>query len=393
MTGQQSQETSSNRRTFLKGTGALAIASAAAGCSGGGSSSGGSGGEGGSGGSGGSDGGASTSQKPPSFENKAGNKVGETFEAVKELAKEEDAATAYATIDRGPFQKWMEGFKNAYDGVDIQHVVGGSEKLISRWETEYNTDNVKGDFFISTSNVKRIWQKDQAMTLKADYMPSFGEAPEKFKSPKGHWIATRQVLGNTFYNKNKVDPSKYDTWMDVVTDESLAGGDYAHDPTPNMFLMSWMMDTQGEEYFEAMRDLEPRWVDSHTDLARLCGAGEFPIAFTYTHKMGRFGSKMPIDYLKFDPTPSVISPGVINNKAPAPNTALLFMNWLTSKEGQMLLGKTQYIPWHPDAKYTAYEGVYPSDEYEVDTISPEVDIDKTNEKWKEIMGDQISSGA
>ena len=384
MTRKPRQSSFGKRRKFLKTAGAFAVASAAAGCSG---SGGGGGGNGGGGGGGGNN---TTSSSLKTFKNDAGVKVGQNFEAVKELAKEEKETTVYATIDRGPFSTWIKEFNKKYPEAKINHVTGGSEKLISRWTTEYETGRMKASMFISTSNVKRTWQNGQVMKLKPEYMPSFREAPDKFKSDDGSWLATRQVLGSVFYNTNQVKKGAASSWMDVVNNQKWSGQKIGWDPTPNMFLMQWLFENQDKKFFQALHDMKPRWVDSHTDLVRLCGAGEFPVAFSYTHKMGRFGKKLPIDYFKFDPMPSVVSPGVISNRAASPNSALLFFNWLASKEGQMVLGKTQYIPWHPDAEYTAYDGVYPSNEYKVDTVSPAVNIEQTNKQWKNIMGDLIS---
>lgn len=369
-------KSSRKRRRFLKTTGSFAVASTVAGCLGG------------SGGNG-----ATTKSKNlKTFQNKAGQTVGATFEAVKQLARNEEEAIVYATIDRSAFNKWVQAFNKQYPYAEINNVTGGSEKLISRWTTEYETNNVKANIFISTSNIKRTWQNGQTMKLKSDYMPSFGDAPDKFKSDQNLWIAVRQVLGGFFYNTTQVSESDAGSWMDVVTNSEWQGQKIGWDPTPNRFLISWLFENVGTEFFKALHDMKPRWVDSHTQLARLCGAGEFPVAFTYIHKMGRFGKKLPLNYFKFDPMPSVVSPAVISNKAPQPNTALLFLNWLTSKEGQQLMGKTQYIPWHPKAEYTAYEGVYPSSEYDVDVISPAINIERSMKKWDKYLGDLLAPG-
>lgn len=371
------------RRQFLQTAGAFAVASAAAGCTG--SDGGGGGGNGGGGNN-------TTSRGPKTFQNKAGVKVGATFEAVKELAREEKAATVYATIDRGPFQKWLKAFYNAHPEVKIDHVTGGNEKLNSRWTSEYETNNVQGNLYIASTGIQSTWQNDQVMELNPDYMPSFGEAPAKFKSDDGWWIATRQVLGNVFYNTNQVSADDAGSWTDVASKETWQGRKIGWDPTPNMFLMGWLRDNTDGDFFQHLHDANPRWVDSHTDLVRLCGAGEYPVAFSYTHKMGRFGDELPISYFKFDPTPAQISPLVISNKAPQPNTALLFANWLTSVEGQKAIGNTQYIPFHPEAEYTGYPDVYPSDKYTVNVIPPTTDVKKVRKMWNNTMGDLISSG-
>lgn len=367
---------SANRRTFLKTASALSVVGMA-GCVGG--SGGGSSGQG-----------DLDTSGIETFENEAGNKVGATYEGVKELAAQENGEmTVYATIDREPFSKWVEGFNEAYPDVGVNHITGGAGDLISRWDSEYKSGNVQADLFISNETTTAVGN-GQTQTLEPEYVPSIGEIQDKFKHDENEWIGLRMKLGNIFYNTDELSESAADGWMDIVTDDRFSGQKIGWDPTPNLALMSWFFETQGEEFFRNLREQRPRFVDSHTDLARLVGAGEFPVSFTYTHKMGRFGNELPVDYFKFDPTPAVISPAAVNNKANLPNSALVFLNWLTSVEGQQTLGETQYIPIREEAEYDGYPGVYPSDEYEVDTITPQYERrQETQEKWQDIMGDLL----
>lgn len=391
-----------NRRRFLKSTAALAGAGLAAGCTGGG----------------GStptprvetrivreEGGTVvktvkvTAEPTPgleTFTNEAGFKVGANFDAVRELAAQEGSMTVYATIDREPFQKWIEATRDAYSdlSLNINHITGSGEPLWARWNSEYQSGNVAASIFISGSNVKNTWTASppHTMPLNADIMPSFGAIEDKFKDTNNSfWIAIRQILGHVHFNTNTVSQGDASTWMDIVTDERWSGQNIGWDPTPNMFLMSWLHDTQGREFFEALRDQNPRWVDSHTDLARFTGAGEFPVAFTYTHKMGRFGGKLPIDFFRFDRAPSSISPAVISNKAPEPNTAILFINFLSSREGQSFIGGAgEYVPYRTDVEYAAWPPVWPPEGYEADVIAPDVDLQPTMDMWQDVMGDLIS---
>lgn len=383
---------SNSRRSFLKAAGAVVTGGALAGCTGGNGD-----GNGDDSTPTDGDGGAtatSTTSSLETFTNEAGIEVGATFEAVEELAKDEDGITVYATIDRDEWADWVGEFNEQYPDIDINHVTGGSEDLISRWDSEYKSDNVNASLFISGSKAPLIWGRGQNLKLKPEYIPNFGEAPDKFKDTENNnWIAMRQIIGSIHYNTDQVEPDAASGWMDLVTDGRWSGQKIGWDPTPSMAHMRWFWDTFGEEFFTSLREQQPRWVDSHTDLARLCGAGEFPVSFTYTHKMADFGNELPLDYFKgdgFDKMPSQAAPGVVNNKAPAPNAALLFFNYLLSEEGQKGIGRSGYIPWHPNAAFQGYEGVYPSDEYEVEVVVPNSEKnEKMRKRWQELMGDAI----
>jgi len=321
------------------------------------------------------------------FTNEAGKQVGANFDAVQTLAKQEGVTTWYATLDREAMAPVVKAFQDKF-GISVNHVTGGSETILNRFESEYKAGHSIADsMVVGEPKISQVWHNGQAMELNADVMPSYGEMPDKFKdSENNYWISLRQLMSSYFYNTDHVSPSDAKDWLGVVTNSKFANGNIGHDPSPNIGMVSWLRGKYGDKYFQALGKDQPNWTDSHTDLARFCGAGQFDVAFTYTHKMGRFGDSLPIDYFKFDPMPSGLSPNIVNNKAPAPNAGILWFNWLESLEGQNTLGTTEYIPVHPKAKYTGYPNVYPSTDYDVDTFFTDYQTYQDNLKyWGDIM--------
>lgn len=375
MSNHEQNRCATKRRPFLKKSGTLAVATAIAGCLGGGD------------GSASDDGGGSgaiTTDSLPTFENEAGVEVGKTFEAVRELAAEEDTGTMYATLDREPVSQMLNAFHEKYPDASVEHITGGSEDLSSRWDSEYKSGNAEASIAMwGGSSVGSIWRDGQAMEMSADFMPSLGEMSEDYKSKDGYWIAARLHMASYFYNTDMVSENDASGWMDLVTNDRWSDQNIGHDPTPNTFYITWMYEKFGREYFQKLADRQPRWVDSHTDLAKFCGAGEFPVSFTYTHKMAEFASDLPVDYFKFDPHPGLISPALINNKAPQPNTAILFLNYWSSKEGQQQLGTTQYLPWHSEAEYKGYPGLVNNDNYDIEFVAPDIDTSEAVEAFQD----------
>ncbi|MDX1745242.1 MAG: hypothetical protein R3324_04835, partial [Halobacteriales archaeon] len=95
-----------------------------------------------------------------------------------------------------------------------------------------------------------------------------------------------------------------------------------------------------------------------------------------------------VDYFELDPHPAAVNPIVINNKSPVPNSAIVFVNWLTSLEGQTVFGQGDYIPVHPDAPFEGAPGVYPNPNYEVETIVPTTErIETISSVWQDVMSE------
>lgn len=402
--GNRTQElANARRRSFLKATGTLVVSSAFAGCTGseddGGDGSGGADGADGGDGSGGDGGdgtdGATTSDSPETFTNEAGVEIGADFETVKELAAEEDAITFYSAQDREPVETWSQALTEAHPEVELNHVTGSGDDLLQRWNSEYKSDNVAADVFSAMGESPAIWKNDQAMELSADFMPAYGEVPDEFKSDDDVWVTLRLHMASMVFNTEMVSQDAVSSYMEVVEDDRWADQNLGWDPTPNLYYMNWFYDNFGREFFTKLAEQRPRWVDSHTDLVRFGGAGEFPINFTYTFNIAKFPPDYPVDYFRkgIDTMPGVKAPIMLNNKAPNPNSAIVFLNWLISEEGQQTVGETAYLPWHPDASFDGWPkswDLYPSDDYDVDFMSVDQDFEEVRQVWDEELGHLLS---
>src|SRR5437762_7543841 len=89
----------------------------------------------------------------------------------------------------------------------------------------------------------------------------------------------------------------------------------------------------------------------HTLLAQLVAAGEMAMAVVvYSNRVERMkNTGAPIDWVRFKgPTITVINAISIPEKAPHPNSAKLFVDFVLSKEGQTLLRGLRRIPARPD---------------------------------------------
>lgn len=378
-----------NRRKLLKRTTGVLAASALAGCSGSNDGNGSSNGDGSDGGSSdGGDGGPKTTKdsSPETFKNEAGVPVGANFEAVKQLAKEEDAAPGYITQDREAFQAWFKAFHEEYPDVTIEGVTGGNEDMTSKFSTEYETDNVSGNFYTGgASSIAPLVNRGQTMELTAEYMPSFGKMSDNYKSSDGQWVTTDLLTGLVLYNTDMVSASDAEGWMDIVTKDKFADQNLGWDPTPILDLMWWLEDHNGKEFFENLSQQSPRFVDSHTDLARFCGSGEFGACFTFGHKLARF-TDLPLDFFRFPKAPAALNVAVLSAKAPQPNTSILFLDWLTSKAGQQVLGTTPYVPFHTEAKYEPYPEIMPPDGFEYEGVMPsDVDYEATEKMFNKTV--------
>lgn len=362
------------RRNYLKTASSLALVGLA-GCTSGDDGS--SDNSDGSGSGGGSNGVADGDSGLETFENKAGVEVGKTWEAVEELAKEEGSLTMYSPNDREVVLKWLENFD--YD-IEVEHITGGSNKLISRWVSEYQSDQIQADCYSGATGTSRIINNEMAMALTKPEIPAYEALPDKFKSKFAS--GARLKPGIPMFNPNLASQDDVNSFDDFVTNEKFQGKKLGWDPTPNTFIMAALFEMFGREFFEKLRDQEPRFVDSHTDLARFCAAGEFPVSFTYGSKLFEFEDQS-LERFKGFPYPAGFAGTLVNSKSHNPNATLVFLNHLSAKDGgQKKMAETHYSLYHGFKSYPE------SKDWELETVVSSEKANEAGEMWQEIMGDK-----
>lgn len=320
-----------NRRDVLKKTAGIATLTGFAGCSGGG----------GSGSDGSGSGGGTTSQKTTvdqleTFENDVGSPVGANWEAVKELAKEEDGDwVQMSSTDSEDVKIWMEDFDWDFK-ENYKHVGGDSTKLIRRAIQEYKAGQSSLDFTVTSSGVFELANEDLAMELSEDLMPRYTDVDEKFTTK--YMTGQRIKPGAIYYNPDQVEKDAISSWNDVVTDDRWQGK-IGWDPTPNMTLIGSLLRTEGREFFKKLTNQDPQWTDSHPDLARFTASGKYPIAFTYGKYLAEYdrSNLRVMDQLAM---PAAGSGCGVASFASNPNQSLVFANYLNSDAGQKLTAKT-----------------------------------------------------
>jgi iron(III) transport system substrate-binding protein len=106
-----------------------------------------------------------------------------------------------------------------------------------------------------------------------------------------------------------------------------------------------------EKARELIRDLSaqnPGLQDGHNLLAQLLAAGEFhAVSNTYAHIAAREKQRgAPVQWVFAEPVITYLHPVAMARRAPHPNAAQLFLNFLLSKEGQSMLREQGRIPAH-----------------------------------------------
>ncbi|MEO6984867.1 MAG: extracellular solute-binding protein [Paralcaligenes sp.] len=263
---------------------------------------------------------------------------------VAKLAKQEGSVTWYSVFDPDQMAKLVQDFQSKHDiKINIIRSTGGS--LIQRYSSELNAGKVTADIF-SISNPLYYHDETEKGTFKKF---TDKDLPNLKNWPKDAVLGDSTVLLsiNPFviaYNTELIKPGDAPkTWADLLSPSlrgKIGSPNFAVAPTYVQFLNMWK-NTLGSEFLKKFKDQKKRYFDSSVPGNQALAAGELAV----------FAPTMPVFaqplIKKGAPVKFVFVPGTTGNpiyaavstKAPHPNAAMLFMNYLLSGKAQQMINE------------------------------------------------------
>jgi iron(III) transport system substrate-binding protein len=172
--------------------------------------------------------------------------------------------------------------------------------------------------------------------------PALADWPKSGVHDDSYVLVNIQPIGVSF-NTDKATADQFKDWT-FLKDPALRGQLYLVDPTNVpawMANMDLLRKTYGDEFLKAIRAQKPKIVDSAVPGAQQVAAGSgilvYPSLLSVSLPLTSQGAKM--DTVFPSPTTGVEQYTAISDKAPQPNAARLFVNWLLTKDAQQILNK------------------------------------------------------
>jgi iron(III) transport system substrate-binding protein len=267
-----------------------------------------------------------------------------------EAAKKEGDLVWYTSMSISDSQPLLDAFEKKYPFIKSKLVRASSEKTLNRIITE--TRGGKWDFdVVALSEVGALVQRN----LTSPYISPEGEVySPKFKDPKGHWTAIYNNYYVIGYNTNLVAKKEAPKdWKDFLDPRwkgkiSIDQEEYEWFATLNR---DWGRE-KAEKYMKALARQDIQWRKGHTLIAQLMGAGEFPLAIAYAHRIESMKKKgAPVEWVDtVDPVVVSTNGIAVSAKPNHPNAAKLFIDFTLSKEGQNIIRSANRIPARPDVE-------------------------------------------
>ena len=278
----------------------------------------------------------------------------ETAPEIVAGAKKEGKLVIYHTPNVAGYRLITDAFKQKYPFIAVESFRTLENKLLMRVLAEYKAKKYLPDV-IDTRGFSVSILKENGI-LMSYRSPNFKFISQDFIDPDGHYWANSFTLRVVAYNTNLVSPKDAPKSYQDLLDPKWKGKLYMDDRDYEWYgnILETMGKEKGLEFMKKLSKQDIKFRSGRLLLATLLSAGEVPMFLTASgHTIEGFREKgAPIKWVTFDPILVEVGVTGIASHAPHPSAAKLFVDFLSSKDGQALLavgfGKN---PVRSDAKH------------------------------------------
>lgn len=312
-----------------------------------------------------------------------------------EGAKKEGALLWYTQlIEDQAVRPIVAGFTQKYPFIKLDYVRSGGAQLLQRLINEAQAGKTIADVYDGTVAGGAAKQAGLAEPFTFAEEDSLAK---KYVDPDHMWVAFTVYFNGLAYNTNVVPadqaPKTYQDLLDPRWKGKIA---WTSDPGNGApVLITALRQAWGEQKtIDYLKKLsEQKVTDTQESVRALLDttiSGENPISLNIMlhHVVISLGKKAPVGYRALPPVPSQAPTVILVKNAPHPYSAMLFIDYLLSEEGQAVLSKANYPPVNPKLPVPeAFKQLTPAEKDEY-FIRPEImasELNRSVEIYKSIF--------
>lgn len=265
-------------------------------------------------------------------------------------AKKEGQLVDYTSSNQRMSHPLVKLFESKYPFLSVKVARMGGSKILQRIDTEAMAGHHAVDV-IGTGELGIVTLIDKGLIAKYA-TPMRRHLRSDFFDKEGLWTVQHSTLVFSAYNKNLVKaadaPKTWEDFLDPKWKSKLSLDTSAY---------GWaqaMIDFRGEsnaiEYFKKLTKQDIKFLRGRSLQLQLLAAGEFSMTMVANANLILALKKAgaPIEPVRMSPVflrPSML---MLAAHAPHPHAAILYMDFLLSKEAQALLGDSGRLPARKD---------------------------------------------
>ena len=274
-------------------------------------------------------------------------------------ARKEGRVTVYSSmiVDQA-LRPLIDGFQTKYPFMKAQYVRDDPPQQLQKVMAEARAGSMVVDVLESTGLEVPI---RNANINQPFWSPEIEAYDKSHADPENFWAPTRTSYLGACYNTNLVKPADVPNSFQDFLDPKWKGKiAWSSTVIGAMLFITGVRNFMGEEralaYLKklAEQDIAPVASANRVVVDRVM-AGEYALcldAFLH-HPIISARKGAPVAPLPLDPVLTVVSSVMLPKSPPHPFSAMLFIDYLLSKEGQQRLQAADYLPARPDVPASA----------------------------------------
>jgi iron(III) transport system substrate-binding protein len=261
-------------------------------------------------------------------------------------ARKEGSLTLYTSFAEKDLPPLVGAFEKRY-GIKVSVWRSASENVLQRTVTEVRAGRHEVDAVHTSAIEMEALSRESILQPVAP--PHGAKLLEGALRPHRGWIATYLSFWVQAYNTNLIRKEELPRRFEDLLDPRWKGklGIEARVPDWYSAVVTDMGEEKGIRFFRelvAKNGISVR--GGHTLLNNLVIAGDVPLALTMYQYIvaGAKRKGAPVDWIVLEPAIGRMSGVGIARQAPHPNAALLFYEFMLSREAQQVLLSRDYVP-------------------------------------------------
>lgn len=273
-----------------------------------------------------------------------------------EAARREKDVVILGTWNDRDFRALTEPFKARYPFVNLRYTRTGTAGRGMKVLVALQEGRVIADVLTSIGDSTGALDEAKALADLRD-LPGYASVPPEYVADDGTWVSYKLSFRCMAYNTTKLKAEDMPaTWDELVTSPKLRGGNLALSNLADSWLLV-LWGTKGEAWGadftrKLFQNLTPqRRKEGMNATAGLVVAGEADASLPAGEdRAQQYRAKgAPVGYHCPAPITLTVSQIAMLEQSPHKNAARLFINWILSREGQILQHTaTHSVPVHKD---------------------------------------------
>lgn len=262
----------------------------------------------------------------------------------------------------------LKRFEEKYPFIKTELNRLTADRLLIRFQSEARAKKPIADVIMNGGARTHITKKE-GLLMKYVSPESKFYGPG-FKDPDGYWTDAYLNAHVLVYNTRMLKPAEVPLTHADLLKPQWSGKFVMVSKAYEWFLkiIKLQGEAKGMEFFKRLAAQKPGFRIGSSQIADLVAAGEHPLGInTYSTNIEDLKAKgAPVEWVGLDPVVATLHPIAVSAAAPHPNAAKLFVDFVLSREGMMLLRSFKRIPSRLDvepivARLTKGIKFYPSE--------------------------------